>query len=214
MAERYELKTAATKLPIGTEEARLYLKSDEGEDGNLALLLRAAVQHAEWYTGRDFRSNTWTLFTDGFPTTQRFCLRRSVVNAVSSIKYLEWTGAADELQTVPATDYYLKRTQDWSEILLRISGLTGSTASGAWPSGFEAEQVESNVEVEFTTKAGDFLEEAKVGMLQHLAALWANRGDCIAALQAAGSGRIALHRDLAAQSGADGLLDHFRITRI
>ncbi len=71
MGDLYELTKAATKLPIGTEEARLYLKSSPAEDKNLGLLLRAAVQHAEGYTGVDFRANTWKLTMDGFPVGGR-----------------------------------------------------------------------------------------------------------------------------------------------
>ena len=216
MVERYELKTAGTVLPISVEEARLYLKSDEGEDANLALLIRAAVQHAETYTGRDFRANTWTLTLDGFPTNDRIVLRRCTVASVTAVRRFVWDeNTATNVNTVVSSaDYYLKQTQDWSEVLLKSNLPTNSPATGKWPTDVTKQQPEANVSVEFVTEPFAFIEEAKVGVLQHIAALWANRGDCLAALSAAGGGRVALHADLAAQSGADALLDHFRVSRI
>ncbi len=215
MGEVYELSAASAALPISVVEARGYLRSDEGEDATLGLLLRAVVQHAEAYTGVDLRANTWLLTLDAFPANDRICIAKHPVASITSITRLVWDDVDTNVPTaVPTADYYLKRAESFSEVLLFSSAPTGSTATGSWPTDVSEQQPEKGIVVTFVTEAPEWVAEVKTALLHHLAALWANRGDCLSALSAAGGGRVALHQDMAAQSGADALLDHYRIARI
>jgi uncharacterized phiE125 gp8 family phage protein len=212
VADRYVLTKVSTKLPLSPEVVRAHLKSPKGEDDVVALFTRAAVQHCESYTGVDFRANTWTLIADCFPTSNRFLLKKSPVASVTSVKYLKFDGAVDVLTTVPAVDYFLKQGASWSEILLHSSAPAGSPAAGVWPTDVSLHQPEANVEVEFLTGVPAFIEEVRVGVLHLIAAMWANRGDALESLSSVGG--VALAADLAKQSGANTLLDGFKIQRV
>lgn len=211
----YTLKQEATSLPVSLDEARQYLRADPSEDLSVGLLLRAAVVHAEKYTGVDFRTNTWTLTRDGFPSNSRICLDKAEVASVTSVSRLVWDDVSENVLTaVPSTDYYLKAGVGASEVLLLGSSPLGSTAAGSWPDNVSEQQPEANVEVEFVMGIPDLIEKAQAGILKLLAAFWVNRGDALAALQGTGRGQVALASDLGAQSGANADLDFYLVERV
>jgi uncharacterized phiE125 gp8 family phage protein len=180
----YELKTPGV-MPVTLAEAKAHMKVTSDEDDDLiTALIEAVTQWAEAYTGRDSRENVWTLTIDEFE--DRIELRRSPVASITSVKYI----VSGSPVTISSSVYYLKKGHQWSEILLQ--------EDQTWPT--DLDEIEAGIEIEFKTEAPRHLGRMKAGMLQHIALLYENRGDCDA--------------DTAKSSGATLLYDQFRIARI
>jgi uncharacterized phiE125 gp8 family phage protein len=161
-------RTAEGTSPVSKEEAKTFLRLDtDDDDAFVALLLKAVANAGEKFTGRDFRDNTYEVKVDAFAA--RICLARSPIASLSSIKYQDDSTQAGVEQTVPNTDYYLRKSFTFSEVLLEPDG-------DPYPSDVNAR--EASITIEFKTEAKpEYQAEAKVGMLRHLAYLYENRGD-------------------------------------
>lgn len=208
----YRLKTEAPKLPISRDEAQGYLKSHRDENATLDMMLRAAVQHAEHYTGVDFRANVWDLLLDSFPTVNTIVLQRSII-ASATVSYLVWDDVdTNDPTTFAADQYQLVQLEACSEIVLRPKGITNSPALGVWPDDLSQQQPRHGITITMTMALPPFIEQAREGILHLLAALWTNRGDALTALQS--GGKVALCQDLGRQSGAHTLLDFCAIPQI
>ena len=97
------LITAPTKEPVTLEDAKEQLSiQDELQDVNLARRIKEARQWAEAFMGRSLINQTWEMAFDTWPGEMR--LRRMPVSSITSIKYIDETGAE---QTVTASDYTL-----------------------------------------------------------------------------------------------------------
>ena len=182
---RYELSDNGDS-PLILQDAKDYLKI-EGSNDNKVLqdLIGTVTQWGERYTGRDFRAKTWKLVLDEF--CDRILLRKSLVATVTSAKYM----VDSSLVTIDSSVNYLKIGSQFSEILL--------AADQAWPT--DMDEIEAGIEIIFVTGIPRYIEEYRAGMLNHLAYLYQNRGDCDA-------------DDAAEKSGATKKYDQGRIARI
>ena len=175
----------AGAIPFMLSEVKKYLKVDtDVDDVVLTNIIEAATGWAEAYTGRDARVNSWTLTIDEFE--DRIELRKSPAESITSIKYLVNGGQV----TIADTVYYLKKGTQFSEILLK--------EDQTWPT--DLDEIEAGIEIIFVTEALRHLKRMKAGLLQHIALLYANRGDCDA--------------DTAKSSGATLIYGQFRISRV
>lgn len=187
MSQLYELISAGT-VPVDVEEAKCHLRiTHDAEDDFLLLLLNAATEAAEKYTGRELRANTWTLTIDEFEA--RICIRRDPVASITSITHL----VDDSAEAVATTVYYLKRGPISSEILLQ--------EDQTWPT--DTDEREAAIVVTFVTQAHRCTNLAKLAILRAVAFAFENRGDCDPA--------DSEHWLVA--SGAAKMLDQFRIPR-
>ena len=201
MSDFYELTDPGT-VPVTVSEAKSYLKippNVTADDDLLTIFLAAASDFAEKYTGRELRDNDWTLFLDAFIPV-RICLRRDPVASIASVKFFDQTTPTSVQQTVPTSTYYLKKGVQASEVLLQ--------PDQEWPDGstpaLTVNEREHSIEVAFLTEAHRCLDQAKLGILRHVAFLYENRGDCDPADSA----------DSAKKSGASILYDQIRISRV
>ncbi len=167
MAQFYKLETDGD-FPVDFKDMKSYLKVDSTTDDEfIAELVAAAVTYGEKYTGRDFRANTWKVILDKFET--RICLRKAAVNTITRINY----GVAGVPTTVSSSVYYLKNNQQFSEILLK--------ADQQWPTDgdFDTDGLEASIEIDFVTVAPVHgIEQLRVAIKQHVAAMYQSRGDC------------------------------------
>jgi uncharacterized phiE125 gp8 family phage protein len=181
----YTLNDTGT-LPITLKQAKAYLKVDSDADNSVIQdMIAAVVQYGERYSGRDMRAKTWQLVIDCFE--DRILLRKSQVASITSIKHT----VSGSLDTIADTVYYLKAGYQFSEILLQ--------EDQEWPTDSDA--VEAGIQIIFVTQTPRYIESYKMGAFEHLAFLYANRGDCdvnVAALK----------------SGATEKYDQGRIQRI
>lgn len=110
------LLTPPSTEPISLAEARLHLRIDESvtnEDALVQSLVTATRQWGENFTGRAFITQTWQEKLDRF--CGRLVLPKAPVASVTSITYLDTTGA----------------TQTLSSSLYRVSLPTGPFAGPA-----------------------------------------------------------------------------------
>jgi len=173
----YELSIVGT-LPITVKRAKSYLKVETDEDNILLQdMIATTVRFAERYMGRDLRQNTWKLIIDKF--TDRICLRKSQVRSITNVKYT--VDAA--LVTIANTVYYLKKGYGFSEVLLQ----DGKT----WPT--DLDEIEAGIQITFITEIPRHIEQYKLGVLEHIAFLYQNRGDCDVDSAAVKSGAVQLY---------------------
>ena len=190
----YELTRKGSQCPVDVATAKSYMRvSTTVDDSLIQLFLDGATDYAEKYTGREFRVNRWSLFLDDFPA--RICLRRDPVDSIVKITRLV-SGVAT---TVAAAVYYIKRSTQFTEVLLN--------EDQEWPS--DQDDIEHSIEVNFETKVHRCVDQVKLGILRHVAFMYENRGDCDPI--EVGSG---VSHDSAAQSGATKLYDQIRISRV
>ena len=154
-------------LSLATVKQALKLSTNRDDDF-LTLLMSAVISFGEGYSGREFRSNTFTLLLDYF--CERIRIKKSQTTSITSIKYYDQSTPSVQ-QTVADTVYYLKQSRSWSDIIL-------NTAQD-WPTDIDELQAEHRIEIEFVTRADpEYLDLYKQAMIRHISYLYQNRGDC------------------------------------
>lgn len=206
MSDYYDL-VSADPSPVSLADMKSFLKiSNTAEDSLIQTLINSATEFGEKYTGRDFRIKTWRLLLDSFLSlsdtysafrqyddrhfvfTDHIKIERDPVTTVSDIKRL-----VDGLPvSVTATDFYLKKLTNHSEIIL--------FEDKEWPD--DVDDREQAIEVTFLTKAYFCINNIIDAIQRHVAHLYTNRGDC----DDAGMG--------SSDSGATLIYDQFRIARV
>jgi len=187
----YQLQSSAAS-PVTLAEAKAALRiTGATEDTLIENIIDACTEWGESYTRRSFRAQTWKLLLDEF--SDHIEIRRQLVDAITSITHLVSASPV----VVTSTVYYLKQTPQGAEVVL---------ASGqSWPT--DTDEQEQAIVVNFTTAAwtrhASLIKEA---ILKHVAAMYANRGDCV-------DGQCAAS-DFAKRSGAISLYDMFAIARV
>ena len=191
----YDIVTPATDLgplPVDLATIKECLKLPSGpgpEDDYLTLLLNASTLAIENYMGRrEIRANTWTVLQDCFAS--RIPLLRDPVASVTSVERV----VATVLTAVTASDYVLKQSQQYSEILI--------APDASWPT--DQDDGEHQIKIVFVTTAHRFTDMARAAIKRHVAFMYENRGDC----DPAGSS------DSLKASGALGLLASARIQKV
>jgi uncharacterized phiE125 gp8 family phage protein len=190
MVQVYELVSQAAS-PVTLADMRLYLKiptAMTADDALIQILIDAATEYGEKYTGRDFRVKSHKLLIDKFAA--RICLRRSPVNSITTVQYL----VSSVLTTIASTVYYLKKGPQFSEILLQDGQ--------AWPT--DIDEREQAIEIEFATVAANCGNAIKTAIHKWVAFAYVNRGDCDCQDETT----------IGKQSGADFIYGQFRIARV
>jgi len=153
---------SADPIPITLDVVKKYMKlTTDKDDQVITDIIEVAVVWGEKYTGKSFRPHTWNLLLDEF--ADRMELRKSLVDAITSVKYL----VDASLSTVSSAVYYLKQGHQFSEVLLAYDQ--------TWPT--DADIIEHAVEIIFTTEAYRNPEVIDVGLRKHITHLYENRGD-------------------------------------
>lgn len=165
----YNVSTAPVNKPVTLVEVKVHLKidaADATQDDYLNLLIDMARDFGEKYTKRTFINTGFTTFRDDF--NDSLLLRRSKVSAITSIKYL----IAGVLTTLSTDVYSFTDVTSFSEIFLKVDQV--------FPT--DVDQVPQAVEIIFTAGYGpdttDVPADVKFAMLNHIADLYSNRGDC------------------------------------
>jgi len=182
----YKLDEQSTDLAVTLIEVKSYLKVANTEDDDLIKqLIRAATRIFEAFTGQDLTEKTYTILCSGFPHSNSFfpffgdchttggknCLeiRRFPLREVIAINFLE-NG--------------LSITWDPSEFEVNEGN------NSHYPFIFPVDDfptvdcdVPRPVEIFITTGYGppvtiDIPDAIKIGLMQHIAFLYENRGDC------------------------------------
>ncbi len=165
----YNVVTAAASLPITLAQVKEHLKldpDDTSQDTYLTILIQSATTFAEKYTKRTFINTTFETFLSDF--CYKIELRRSKAHTISFIKYLK----DDVLTTVATSVYYLTDENDFAHILI-VNGQSYPT---------DADINVQAVTIQFVAGYGadaTFVpDELKLGLFNHVASMYENRGDC------------------------------------
>lgn len=202
----YLKKTAVAVSPVTIAEASSFLKlgSSNADVDNVRPMIDAATTHAETFMARDVRVGTYELLTTDFGdefSGGNICLRVAQVATITSVEYL----VSDVWTTVDAADYSL--VSYLSESYVRLHD------DKAWPT--DGDEVPHNVRVIFTTEAIVQLDLVKAGILKHIGAIHADRGDAEEAEQISdsiGASHTAT-LETAKQSGAEGVYGPLALPR-
>jgi len=166
---RYILVSRVAALPLSLAEAKKQLNIDSDftdDDDYITALIGAAADAFEGYTNTTLMESTYT--------TNRTCwtcpmeLKRRPLISVTSIKYND---EDDVDQTVDSADYkaiseypfgriYFKDTFDYPTLANYPSQITITFKAGLY------------------SATADVVPSLKQGLLEHVAYLYANRGDC------------------------------------
>lgn len=163
----YIVTVDPVKLPLTLIEVKTHLKiSGAAEDTYLTFLITAVTEFAEQYTKIDFITRTYETLRDSFGNS--LVIRRNPVQSVSKVEYFK-----DDVLTLVSTDiYFLTESNTYPHLALKAGQL--------WPTDEDAR--EQAVRITFDDGYGDdetdVPDDLREAMLQHLAAMYANRGDC------------------------------------
>lgn len=162
----YEVTTPAAELPVSLAEMKAFLRiTASGEDDLITAMIESATDFGELYTKRDFVSKTYLTYRDHF--TYEIELRRSKLQSVESVKYL----VDDVLTTVASTVYYNTSESDFSRIAL-VDGQS-------WPTDgdFRLQAIQISFIAGYGA-ASDVPDDIKTAIMNHVAQMYSNRGDC------------------------------------
>lgn len=163
------LDTAPIELPVSLDEAKAHLRiTHSAEDTHLALLIGAAVEHAE-ESGLQIVTATWKQTLEAWPTGGKpIKLYRHPVQAITSIQYVDENG---DTQTLDAASYQLSAPDRQRA---RVNLVHGESWPSLYPDRMDA------VTITFTAGFGaqaDCPSGLKVALLAILTELYDRRGD-------------------------------------
>lgn len=168
MAYPYIYQEEADVPAIPIDEIKKYLKLNQYNvalDEELTLMCATALSYAEKYTRQFFVKKSvtttrcfWGEMRNGL-FNKVFTLRRCPLVEVESIKY-------DDDNELPAENYkVIKKAGNYGQIIL----------CGNLP---ELETEWMPIEIKFVAGYEKLPNDIKLAMLQHIASMWMNRGDC------------------------------------
>lgn len=167
----YEIISPAAELPLTLEEVKEYLKidlADNSQDSFLALLIEVVTDYFEEYTGVTLIDTQYRTFRDKFCCNIR--LKKSKLRSVDEIRYFD----IDNNTVIVSTDVYSNTFETfYSQIFLK--------QNQKWPTkiGPELQGVQIDFTVGFGPDASFVPTKIKLGLLQHIAMMYENRGDCV-----------------------------------
>jgi uncharacterized phiE125 gp8 family phage protein len=167
-AYSYEIIVPPANLPVTIDEVRehLRLSATDPTDAYLTLLIMAATEIAEKYTKRTFINTTFRTYRDFFECCIK--LRRSKLQSLEEFKY----SVSDVFIDVDSSLYYTTDETNFSKIVLK--------EDSEYPDDID-EKLDS-IQIDFIAGYGpdeSFVPESlKLALLNHIATLYENRGDC------------------------------------
>ncbi len=173
----YFVTTAPAVEPITLAEVKAQIGiSDTSDDTLLTAMITAVRTCAEKITNRTFIDTEFTTYRNGFSDFQYYqsggeCqleLRRSPYLSSAAITYTDCDDATQTL--VLDTDFYVEKRTTWSRLLPIVE----------WP--LDVRNRRQDVTIVFNAGYGasgsDVPADLRQAMLMHVAAFYANRGDC------------------------------------
>jgi len=162
----YILLTDSASEPVSLSEVKTHLRIDTTDyDNILTPLIKTARNLAESYTGRDFINKTWELYLDCFKNGLE--IEKTKLQSITSIQYL----LNNTLTTFDSSKYYLTKSSNYSQIFLK--------ENESFPS---FDNIKQAIKITFISGYGatssDIPQGLKNALLNHIAYLFENAGDC------------------------------------
>lgn len=164
----YFIISSSTRLPLDLSLVKRQLSipgCDKSQDDLLISYIRSAALQAEKYTSRILLNKTFLTTRNCFPSL--ISMRRSVFKNLIRFEY-KVNGV---LTPVPFV-YQIVPENDYSKIVL--------LPNEQWPANID--KTRQAIEIEFVAgygeKSDDIPEDLKNAMLNQIAGMYSNRGDC------------------------------------
>lgn len=186
------LVTAPATEPITLAEAKEQLRIDTSdEDTYITNLIIAARELAEKYTRLSFINTTWRIFFDQYPflgshygyspsyshelfqspsTAREIFLPRGEIQSVTSVKVYD---DSDTSATISSSNYFVSSYNEGSQGYLSFRKNFTLPVINRVKDGLEIEYVAG-----FGSSASDVPQGIKQGLLEQVAFMYENRGDC------------------------------------
>lgn len=163
-----------TTLPLSLSEVKSFLRVanplDTSEDALLTMLIQTASDFAQKYTKLTFFTTEFETYRDIF--TYAFQLRKYPVQEVLIVERL-----VDQIFVpVDPLIYFLTKSNLNYPFITPRGNLTWPTQYT--PSSCQPQSIKINFVAGFGDAATDIPAGLRVGMLNHIAAMYENRGDC------------------------------------
>lgn len=169
IAYTYNITTASTARPLSLTEVKSFLKidsTDSSEDAFLIMLIDSATLACEKYTGRDLINKGYTTFRDNFCDPLE--LRRAKVSAIGSISYL----VNNVFVVISSAIYGVENVNNFPYIYLKVDK--------EWP--IDGDVIPQSIKILFTSGYGSTASnvpaDLRMGLLNHINAMYSNRSDC------------------------------------
>jgi uncharacterized phiE125 gp8 family phage protein len=149
-----KLITAAAAEPITLAEAKAHLRVvDNDEDLVIALLIKAARDAAETFTGRALVTQTWDLYLDAFPAaTAEIKIPLPPLQSVVSVKYDDAAGVEQTLGTglytvanVNDVGWVLPKSTGWPQTIDAVNAVRIRFISGYAPDANSPPDLAANI---------------------------------------------------------------------
>lgn len=192
---RLTLVVAPAVLPVSLNEAKAHLRIEDDQITDDALItgqIATAVEACERYTGRALISQTWTLHRDDWPTDWHSAhgsdwtgIREGAISELRSaarwleiprpplqqVIHVKTYDEEDGAIVLAASDYFVDTATEPGRIVLRSGAAVPAITRAA-----------NGLEIQFIAGYGDdpqdVPEQLRLGILQLIAGLNENRGDC------------------------------------
>lgn len=168
-AYTYEVITPPAIYPISLADVKDHLKldpNDNSQDLYLEFLICSVTKYGESYTKRIFIDTKFKTYRDIFSNYIK--LRRSKLQSLDLFEYL----VDDVFTTVSSDLYYNTNETGFSKIVLN--------ANGVYPTDIDDRM--QAIKIEFTAGYGeagsDVPCDLRLALLNHIAKVYENRGDC------------------------------------
>lgn len=168
-AYTYEVITPPAIYPISLADVKDHLKLDPNDDSQdlyLEFLICSVTKYGESYMKRIFINTKFRTYRDIFNNYIK--LRRSKLQSLDLFEYL----VNDVFTTVPADLYYNTDETGFSKIVLK--------ADEFYPTDIDDRM--QAIKIEFTAGYGeeenDVPCDLRLALLNHIAKVYENRGDC------------------------------------
>ena len=165
----YVVDVPPVNLAVSLDTVKAWLKLDPSvtsQDAILTLLIEAATECAEKISDRTFITTTFLTFRNSFrPAIE---LRRSIFQNLVSFKYTVNSLLVD----VDSILFYPTFQTGYSQIILRVDS--------EYPT--DGDDILQGIQIKFKVGYGDDPSDIpsalRIALLNHIAALYENRGDC------------------------------------
>lgn len=163
----YEITVEVDALAVSLANAKAHLRiEDSSEDAFITCLIGTASLFFEAFTKQTLITKTYKTYRTVWDIFQ---LRRCPLQSIESIKYYDEDGV---LQTLDSGDYYIIKDNFFGRV--------------GFDEDFESPSLRNRgqqIEIEFKAGFGDddtgIPKDIQQALLEHIAFMYANRGDCI-----------------------------------
>jgi uncharacterized phiE125 gp8 family phage protein len=167
-AYTYKILEAPTNLAVTLDQVKDHLRINPGteEDTKLTSFIKSATEIAEKYTKRTFINTKFRTYRDCFECCIQ--LRRSKLQTLHAFQYSK----DDSFINVDTNLYYVTDENDFSKIMLKDGK--------SYPSDIDNRL--QAIQIDFTAGFGadstSIPNDLHEALLNHIAALYEDRGDC------------------------------------